>query len=88
MRQQTSRLTNAQAFDQAWRHFHEENYGLDKVPPGWIRSSDYAKLNNITPASASCILRRAKDLGMADMKKFRVRGDSNEARLVTHFKLK
>jgi hypothetical protein len=88
MRQKTSKPTSAQGFDQAWKRFHEENFGLDEVPPGWINAYDYAKLNGITHGSANCILRRAVETGVASINKFRIVTGNKEVRKVTHFKLK
>jgi hypothetical protein len=87
MRQKTSKPTSAQGFDQAWKRFHEENFGLDEVPPGWINAYQYAEINDVTTSSASCFLRRAVEEGKAISKNYRLRNSKTGIRTVTHFKL-
>lgn len=87
MPQKTSKPTNAQAFDRAWKKFHDENYGVDVVPEGWINAYQYAILNGVSASSASNFLRRAVQAGRADSKNYRLKSGT-AIRVVTHFQLK
>lgn len=87
MPQKASKPTSAQAFDQAWKKFHEEHYGVDVVPEGWINAYEYADLNGISVAAADGMLRRAATAGLATLRKFRIKSDTGLVRYITHFKL-